>query len=585
MKRATLFVLIACFWAGLSIWAASDNLLETSGFEENTYRWFQAETGDPYAALAWTDEIGFESDHALRVACSRIEPRIGKVYNSWTYEFFAHSVREQTVTLRFVVRTEGIPSTHGAYARIEAQQSTLYSRMLGWQTSRAISGSSDWTEVCVQFEIPSHAERVRIHLGLEGTGVAWFDNVRLTLEGVCDDTLGDCGAALPILFTPALSVPVLITDEVASPVEPKTVKPWTIAIYNAADSQGMNPLDYLAFELRSSESTNVVILEDQYLGPSKLWEVIGGAQIPQLICLKELGEVDTTSQATLSDFLEYCEVWFPSDHTLLLIYDHGGAWRGTAKDWSASSDGDTWLTPTRLSNALAAVDGVEALLYTAPCNMASIEATYEIAEYTKLIVASEETSGFVPWMSVLGKIGLLLEEYPEVSPPELGWYVLDYLDKKQSQALENRMIPAYAMYQFNALGMSGMSALVDAVDSFALALIDSLPTRQTEIVELRKAALSFREGELVDLGDFATQCLSLRELSECALAVIDALEVPVQGIVGNSEYAAAQGLNIYFPLFHRYLDTWQDYEQSNLRFLVDTRWEEFLRALYADPIH
>jgi len=585
VKRSILLVLAACSWMAVIGSAASENLLETSSFEEGIYRWFQSETGDPYVEFEWTSETACDGEYALRVSCSQTEPREGKIFNSWYYEFFPHSVRGETLTLRFFVRTEGIASGHGAYARIEAEQTTLISRMLAWQESRGISGTSEWTECCLRFEMPKDSELARIHLGLNGTGIAWFDDVVLTVGGNCSDEIGPSASFTPIKFDSLPSVPVVYGNGISTPVEPKDTKPWTIAIYNAADYPGLNPVDYFAFELRSSQVMNVVMLEDQYQGPSKIWSVEEEQTFSHLTCLADLKEVDTTSQATLQDFLNFCKAWFPAEHTLLLIYDHGGGWRGTAKDWTSSPNADTWLTPAKLRNGLEAIGGVDALLYTAPCNMASIEATFEISECTELVVASEEVSGFVPWLTVLSQIGDLLAEYPDVSPAELGWYVLSYLEEKQQQARENSSLAAYATYQFTSLGTDDMQELVEAVDGLACALIDQLPLMQEALVELRNAALSFRNGELVDLGDFAEQCRAIPALVEPADNVLTALNRTVWGIRGNEEYEDARGLNIYFPSFQSYLETWEEYEKSNARFLVASRWEEFLRALYADPLY
>lgn|GEM_PF-4916487 len=596
MKRSILIALIACGWMTLLGFATSENLLETSGFEEGTYRWFESETGDPYASFVWTDEVAYTGSHALRISCSQTEPRLGKIYNSWTYEFFPHSVRGMTLELRCHVRTADVPDEHGVYIRIEAEQGITVPRILAWQASRSISGASDWTELCLQFEMPQDAQLARIHLGLAGTGNAWFDEVVLEEATDCSDPVGLGMTYTPVKFEPDVPTPPMrFVEELASPNEPAEKKDWTIIVlgdwtrsnclsFSALRDIDFTPFERFVYEVRSADPANVLILEERPDTPSKVWQLARGGQVPEFQCVKEFAGLENVSHETLRDFLSFCETWYPSQQTLLILYGYGGGWRGTTSVLSSFQGKASWLTPSKLRDGLETIGGVDAVINAAGY-MASLEAIYEISESTSLVVASEVASGYPPWVSVIDQIGALLEEYPEVSPPELGWYALDYLDTKQQLARDIPSLAAYATYQFNALGTDPVQELVLAVDDFAMALLKLLPENQEAIVELRKSALSFYYGELVDLGDFAVQCKALPELTESATAVVDALDRVVQGMRGNPEYEAVQGLNIYFPLFQHYLNTWQDYEQASLRFLVDTRWEEFLRALYADPIH
>jgi hypothetical protein len=291
-----------------------------------------------------------------------------------------------------------------------------------------------------------------------------------------------------------------------------------------------------------------------------------------------------STEPVFSGFLEYCATWFPSERMALLIYDHGGGWRGTAKEPLASEPSTyTWLSPAEIRRGLDAVGGVDALLYTAPCNMASLETAYEVGASARLTLAAEEYSGYGIWFGVLAAFGGSLRENPEVSLEALGDFVVDKLAAGQLAEMNRSDGAPHATFHQTAYWGGLVSSVADAVDRFASALIELVVYRQEEIVEIRKASLAFRHGELVDIGDFARRCgASIPELASSADAVIDALAAAAFRVEGVPAFADSCGLNVFFPVFQDYTSAVIEYQDTDLAFTADTQWDEFLEALYTD---
>lgn len=109
---------------------------------------------------------------------------------------------------------------------------------------------------------------------------------------------------------------------------------WNYIIYMAAD----NNLERFAiknlYEIKdriSGDAVNVVVLCDRAAGYDKTEDDWTTTRILELSsrsslsddCLLDLGELDTTATGTLSDFLDFCESYYPAKRMILNIWGHG----------------------------------------------------------------------------------------------------------------------------------------------------------------------------------------------------------------------------------------------------------------------
>ena len=570
--------------------ALSQSTLENPGFEHgsphNPTSWDVMPGNDPHARIEITEDNALIGDRAARISCAGTDPRIGRVFNRLEQPLDATPYLGGMLTVTAMCRTEGIPEGHAAVLRIEAVQTLAGLTFLNSAATARVKGCNDWVEICATVRVPTEAHEIRIAVGLDGIGAVWFDEVSLSTGNSCETGPVELTTRLPFTFSQRPSTPTPSPEYIlraTPPAAPRTMKPWTIAVYVAAET-GFNPLREIVNELQTCDQYNVILLADSSADGGKMWLVGRQDGVNQLHLLADRGDVDMSTDRVFSEFLEYCTTWFPCERMALLIYDHGGGWRGTAKEPLANDPSTyTWLSPAEIRRGLDAVGGVDALLYTAPCNMASLETAYEVGASAGLTLAAEEYSGYGIWSGVLDSLGALLREDPDVSLETLGDFVIDGLVEGQRAEMRRSDGAPHPTFHQTAYWGRLVSSVADAVDRFASALIERVVDRQEEIVEIRKDSLAFRHGELVDIGDFAQRCgVAIPELASFADAVIDALAATAFRVEGVPAFADSHGLSVFFPLFRDYGSTVAEYHDTDLAFTAGTRWEEFLEALYSD---
>ncbi|TFH06346.1 MAG: hypothetical protein E4H08_11105 [Candidatus Atribacteria bacterium] len=382
----------------------------------------------------------------------------------------------------------------------------------------------------------------------------------------------------------------------AAPSARQSPKKWNILLYAAADieqGQGFNPLEPFAYSVGSSTNTNVLILEDQYSWTENdvIWLVEHQPCSVHITPVLDLGEAKTDEPQTLEQFLRFAQEWFPSERTLLFMYGHGGAWRGACSDESNgqtdwSFDAENWLTPVEMETALEAVGGVDALMFSAPCTMSSLEVAYELRDVTKLYVADEDFSGYISWWNAVGQIAELLETDPDQDIYAFGAATIDTIRETMQDALDagywSHLITR--LPNITAIRTSSLGELATAVDAFAEGMLSLLPAMREELLDMRGHVPQFAMGEQVDVYAFAEACQRIPELSEAAGAVMQEFDRVVIGQVGREvpPYGATGGLSLYFPTpyFARLFEqSGEAYLNYDLCFLTDTRWDEMIEAI------
>lgn len=380
------------------------------------------------------------------------------------------------------------------------------------------------------------------------------------------------------------------------PNAPQSTKTWNILLYAAADflqGQGFNPLEPFANFVGSSSHTNVLVLEDRYSWTENdvVWSVEHQTCSVRITPVLDLGEAETDEPGTLEQFLRFAQEWFPAERTLLFMYGHGAAWRGACNDESNgqsnwSFDLENWLTPVEMRTALEAVGGVDALMFSAPCTMSSLEAAYELRDVTKLYVASEEISGYLYWWSAVGRIATSLETDPDQSLRAFGEATINAIRETMQEALDAgywshlvTRLPNIAAVRTSSLG-----DLATAVNLFAESTLSHLPQMREDILDARIHVPQFGMGELVDVYAFAETCQSIPHLSEVAGAVMQGVDgaIVAQVAPGASPYGNAGGLSLYFPTpvsNPSFEGAGEAYLNYGLSFLTDTHWDEALEAL------
>ncbi len=175
---------------------------------------------------------------------------------------------------------------------------------------------------------------------------------------------------------------------------------WTILVYMAADNglndsalSDINEMENAQF----SDAVNVVVQIDnsEYNNPSSAFRYeIEPDQSTQITSpkIKNLGEIDSGSPESLTDFVNWGFRTYPSLHKALVIWSHGNGWYDLAAQFCPDDESfsSISLPAGELREALDQINFELDILVLDACNMMTVEVLAETAPYVDYIIASEE---------------------------------------------------------------------------------------------------------------------------------------------------------------------------------------------------
>jgi hypothetical protein len=393
------------------------------------------------------------------------------------------------------------------------------------------------------------------------------------------------------------------------------VADWTIMVYIDAD----NDLEPNMFEdfaemekVRSTDEIKIVVLADTYEAyEGTHWYFIeeGETDIDLSSGIHDCdcediagecpGELNMGDAATLEYFVVSAARFAPAENYMLVLWDHGASWYGVCWDWSSPDDsplpeGDyDCLSMTEISDALSRACGtfehgeMKIIVFDA-CLMAAVEVAYEIrdlAEYMVGAITTVARQGF-EWESLLTRLNAL----EDATPYAVGRTMVDVFMEYYSECAGSG-IGGYPYASESLIDLSMMSRLVDnGVSRLAEALLAYAEEGGGKSTiqycsEVHTPQIQYL-GELdpfVDLGIFAeTLAENIPELQTISADILSLLKDTVvhYGFV-TSEYGGCMnttGMSIYYTCATGHL-----YDYGDLRFGVDTLWDEFLFALSESP--
>ena len=359
---------------------------------------------------------------------------------------------------------------------------------------------------------------------------------------------------------------------------------WTLALY----ANGDNDLMYTwpRFTLPALElippngAVNVVAMLDR---PKKdgawLYKVYG----PAVETVKHYThERDFGSGATFQWFLEQIHARFPSDHLLVVGWDHGYAWHYFSKDVTSS---DKILLPELKMAITDAGVPIDILGFDA-CNMADADVAYELAS-TGLVghfVASEET---------IDQDGY---PYDNMFTP------LAYDPRREPDAVVADMLAGWQRYygsrrNFNWVSLSAVdlaanAAMKDDLVAWVAMLRDGLPLFAARYQVAMHETIYAWDSWQLDLGGFAARLADDPLITDAALkaasaAVRDDVAAAVTGVTSGSYASGFTGLTVWAGTGSDWKDYRKDY-RAQVGFgrpvaAGGTGWYSFLRAFNASP--
>jgi hypothetical protein len=265
--------------------------------------------------------------------------------------------------------------------------------------------------------------------------------------------------------------------------------------------------------------------------------------------LATAGAIDSAASANLADFIQWGVKAYPATRYMLVLWDHGGAWRGFGVDETSSSIMKVPAIATGVGDGLVAagIARFDIIGFDA-CLMASLEVAEAVKTYGSYLLASEESEPGHGWDYASLQ---LASATPTTDAPTLARAIADGF---QAQA-NSPQWKTGAGITLSVVDLSRVAAIDTALAGFQTALAAD-PAAATAIARERAAALEFgtqpdpaASYQMVDMGDlFARLSTSLPgALAAAAGAVRSAVDASVVYQVKGSAKAAAHGLAAYFP--------------------------------------
>ncbi len=357
------------------------------------------------------------------------------------------------------------------------------------------------------------------------------------------------------------------------------VDKWTFMVYLDADNNletyGIMNLDWLEV-VGSSEVVNFVVLIDTYGEVADLLYVeqgestrIDGYGYPK--------EVDMSDPAVLEEFIETGCREYPAENYALVLWDHGGGWRGLC--WDDTTEEETeesaCITMIELRTALAgAYEDTKAVIDVVGfdlCLMAMPEVSYQVRDYADYVVFSEETvpgAGF-PYDAIAADL---------VANPDM-----------DGRALSEVIVVDYASYYaelnfqdvtISAFDMAYMDELTAAVDALGIQLHEWLRVYMSSIQQDLYEAQRYYYPYNVDLKGFAMNLFNDKTIKEtpikdAAVQVAQAVENGVFIYMNGDHNDESYGMAIYAPSTNDGMHSIKD-DYINVPFATETSWYEFV---------
>ncbi|HKP63564.1 MAG TPA: thrombospondin type 3 repeat-containing protein [Polyangiales bacterium] len=398
--------------------------------------------------------------------------------------------------------------------------------------------------------------------------------------------------AAPMDAAPMDAAPMDAAPMDAAPMdsgsEPEPPKPaWTVLVYMAADNNlEMYAISDLNEMLAGSipDDVNVIVQIDRANGFYELgvggvaaWETMKRFRVRKnnLTELADLGEQDTGDPKVLSDFISWGFSTYPSQHRMLVLWNHGNAWQGYGGDDGSGHDN---LDQGELQQAI--IDGLKVdnqkpdLIAFDACLMSTFVAAGAMKDFTRYFVASEEFEPGHGWDYTA--VFNYMAAHPSATAPELGEAAVEGF---YAQARAERK---YNDVTISLLDLSHYAALKTAFDGFVSALDTNLDAQKTNVVTARSKVAQYgahadpsHAYHMVDLGDYARQLAKLASIFEPhKIALEGALgQLVLAGRYGRNK-AASTGTSIYFPTASAYYLNGYDVVQEGVA------WRDFLKHLY-----
>lgn len=397
-------------------------------------------------------------------------------------------------------------------------------------------------------------------------------------------------------------------------VTPHVLAKTTFMVYLDADNDlesfGIDDINEMEM-VGSTPEINIIVQIDRAVGFDASNEDWKGARryfinhdtdgnVISSTLLDDLDEVDMADPNTLINFTTWGMQSYPAEKYVLVLWNHGSGWKyisqTTSKPWEDKkgltelqsqketekpvkgiivdySSGNT-LSLEELKQALNTIKintnkTIDLLGFDA-CLMQMVEVNYQVRNYSKVVVGSEQTEPGDGWPYDL--ILTNLTNNPDWNPYQLGSNIVSNYMASYS--------PTSGVTQ-SAVNQTKISNLKTRIDNFAEVLSNNLVNYKTQIKNVRENTQSYNDDDYIDFYHFAQLIKSYipdSTIQNAANQVMESVNETVFAEAHGSGSPYSHGLTIYFPKTK--IEFMSSYK--TIDFSIDASWDDFLEKYYSN---
>lgn len=256
----------------------------------------------------------------------------------------------------------------------------------------------------------------------------------------------------------------------------------------------------------------------------------------------EQPEANMSDEKTLEEFLDFSFENYPADHTMLVLWNHGGGPVGGVC-FDSNYNGDS-LKLSDLAEAFGNIEEKHAktndklfdVIGFDACLMSSIDTAYTMSDYAEYMIGSEPIAcgGYALWA-----FSEALNADPYLTGLELAEYECGAYEARNSGEGDENFCQVIT-------DLSKMDELVEAYNKMGLECIEMLrddPGFYTEFSRRIDDTYKFDAYGTADLGIF---CDSISDILPSAKAVADLVYDSVVYMTTGETYDAASGLTFFY---------------------------------------
>ncbi len=319
-------------------------------------------------------------------------------------------------------------------------------------------------------------------------------------------------------------------------------KEWTVMVYINADndleSAGIEDINEME-QVGSNSNMNIVVQIDRAEGydasngdwtDARRYYIVPDMDDKKINSklLEDLGEVDMGDAKTLSNFVKFAISNFPAKKYLLVIWNHGAGWKaadlkvnkGVSYDEQSGNNLDYWALKIALSNIKKYLGRKLDIVAFDACLMGMVEVAYQIKDFAKIMIGSEQTEpgdGW-PYEEILQR----LANNPKMQPKQLAEDIVEAYVKSYEGGIQG-----WGKVTQAAIDLEKINELVKKIDDFSKVMLD---TQSQSLLQLAKVKTrNYDDPDYYDLYGLIFNVFKLakdKKIKDAAAAVLNALGTP-----------------------------------------------------------